>query len=36
MKRGNLAKGLELAYINRLPTIEREAAKAVVQRLFGS
>lgn len=36
MKRGSLMKGLELAYINRLPTIERAVATAVAQRVFGS
>lgn len=36
MKRGSLSKGLELSYINRLPTIERAVAQAVAQRIFGS
>jgi len=32
--RGDFVKGLELAYINRLSTIDREAARQLAQRLF--
>jgi cobaltochelatase CobS len=32
--KSNFRSGLELAYINRLPAIEREAASSVAQRIF--
>ena len=32
--RGDFVKGLELAYINRLSTIDREAARQLAQRIF--
>jgi len=33
--KGSLKRGLELAYMNRLPSVEREVASQLAQRFFG-